>query len=410
MYRSRVTPGLFRMSARLLAAASLTLAAASSLFAQAAAGQAKPEPALLAEVAVRNDAAFARRETVEVGMKDIPGLAKPADLRRVRVALASTGAEVLAQGVDTNGDYDDDTLVFQADLAPKTTVRFRLTLGHVRTYRLDDFRVYGRFARERFDDFAWENDKVAFRMYGEALETWEREPLTSSSVDAWVKKTPKLTVNDWYLVDDYHKDHGEGGDFYSAGKTRGCGGSGLLSDGRLFTSKNFRRSRVLSRGPIRLLFELTYDAWDVAGVKVRETKRVTLDAGSHFNRFESRYVTDSGAPLPETFLWASGTKKEKGADIRIDPSLGLVRAWEKLKRYGEDGFMGCAVVADPKAIASTLELDGNVLLALRGPASYYAGTGWDRGGDFKGMADFDAHVDGFTRRLASPISVEVLKR
>ena len=410
MYRSRVTPGFFRMSARLLAAASVTLAAASSLFAQAAPGKAKPEPVVVAEVSVRNDAAFARRETIEVGMKDIPGLGKPADLERLHVALASTGAALLSQGMDTNGDYDDDTLVFQADLPAKATVKFRLTLGEVKRYRKEDFRVYGRFVRERFDDFAWENDKVAFRMYGEALETWEREPLTSSSVDAWVKKTPNLTVNDWYLVDDYHKDHGEGGDFYSAGKARGCGGSGLLSEGRLFTSKNFRRSRVLSRGPVRLLFELTYDAWDVAGVKVRETKRVSLDAGSHFSRFESRYSTDSGAALPETFLWAAGTKKEKGADIRIDPALGLVRAWEKLNRYGEDGFMGCAVVADPKAVASTPELDGNVLLSLRGPASYYAGTGWDRGGEFKGLADFDAHVDAFARRLASPVSVEVLKR
>jgi len=410
MYGSRVTPTMTRIHARLLAAASLSLAAAGSLFAQAAPGKAKPEPAVVAEVAVRNDAALARRETIEVPIKDIPGLSKPVDMEKVQVVLVSTGASILSQGMDTNGDYDDDTLVFQADLPAKATVRYRLTLGEVKRYGKEDFRVYGRFVRERFDDFAWENDKVAFRMYGEALESWEREPLTSSSVDAWVKKTPKLTVNDWYLVDDYHKDHGEGGDFYSAGKTRGCGGSGLMSDGRLFTSKNFRRSRVLSRGPIRLLFELTYDAWDVAGVKVRETKRVTLDAGSHFSRFESRYSTESGAPLPETFLWAAGTKKEKGADIRIDPALGVVRAWEKLNRYGEDGFMGCAVVADPKAIASTHELDGNVLLALRGPASYYAGTGWDRGGDFKSMADFDAHVDVFTRRLASPISVEVLKR
>lgn len=405
----RVIPKAFRTSARFLAAAGL-LAAAGSLFAQTAPAAAKPGPVLLAEVTVRNDAAFTRRELVEVGIKDIPGLAKPADLEKVHVALAATGAEVLSQGMDTDGDYDDDTLVFPVDLPAKGAATFRLTLGAVKTYAKEDFKVYGRFVRERFDDFAWENDKVAFRMYGEALETWEREPLTSSSVDAWVKKTPRLAINDWYLVDDYHKDHGEGGDFYPAGKSRGCGGSALLSDGKLYTSKNFRKSRVLSRGPIRLLFELTYDAWDAAGVKVKETKRVTLDAGSHFSRFESRYSTESGAPLPETLLWAAGTKKEKGADVRIDPALGFVRAWERLNRYAEDGFMGCAVVADPKAIASTPELDGNLLLALRGPAAYYAGTGWDRGGEFKTVADFDAHVEAFARRLASPLRVEVLKR
>lgn len=409
MHGSRVIPKAPRMNARLLAAASLSLAAAASLFAQTASPRPKPEPVALADVSVRNDAAFARRETIEVGIKDIPGLARPADMEKVHVVLASNGALILSQGVDTNGDYDDDTLVFQADLPAKTTLKFRLILGEVKTYRKEDFRVYGRFVRERFDDFAWENDKVAFRMYGEALETWEREPLTSSSVDAWVKKTPRLAINDWYLVDDYHKDHGEGGDFYPAGKSRGCGGSALLADGKLYASKNFRKSRVLSRGPIRLLFELTYDAWDAAGVKVKETKRVTLDAGSHFSRFESRYSTETGAPLPASLLWAAGTKKEKGADVRIDPGLGFVRAWEKLNRYAEDGFMGCAVVADPGAIASTPEIDGNVLLALRGPAAYYAGTGWDRGGEFKTMADFDAHVEAFARRLALPLGVEVQK-
>jgi hypothetical protein len=404
---------IMMMNARRLAAV-VVLTAASSLFAQTPAPAAAPKPAVpapvnLTDVVVRNDAAFARTETVEVRIADIPGLPKPADLVRVHV-LSAANREVLAQGVDTDGDYDDDTLVFQATIPAKGSARFSLSLGEPRKYRKEDFRVYGRFNRERFDDFVWENDKVAFRMYGEALETWVREPLTSSTVDAWVKKTPKLVVNDWYHVDDYHKDHGEGGDFYSAGRTRGCGGSGLLSDGKLFTSKNFRGSRVLSRGPIRLLFELTYDAWDVNGVKVKETKRVTLDAGSNFNRFDSVYRTESGAPLPEAVLWATGIKKERAADIRPDLKAGIVRSWQELTAYSKDGWMGCAIVVDPARAVATPELDGNILLTFRGPGPYYAGTGWDRSGDFKTMADFDAHVASFASRLASPVVVEVVKR
>ena len=94
-----------------------------------------------------------------------------------------------------------------------------LARAEPRKPRLEDYRVYGRFVRERHDDFAWENDRVAFRIYGEALETFEKEPLTSSAVDAWSKRTRRLVLNDWYLVDDYHRDHGEGGDFYPAGRT-----------------------------------------------------------------------------------------------------------------------------------------------------------------------------------------------
>ena len=87
-----------------------------------------------------------------------------------------------------------------------------------------------------------------------------------------------------------------------------------------------------------------------------------------------------------------------------------MRTWEELNSYGKDGFMGCAIVADPSKVDSTPELDGNVMVALRAPATYFAGTGWDRGGDFKTMADFDARVDAFARRLASPITVEVQRR
>ena len=74
-------------------------------------------------------------------------------------------------------------------------------------------------------------------MYGAALETWKQEPLTSSGLDVWVKRTPRLIINDWYMVDDYHRDTGEGADLYSVGRTRGCGGSGLLG----------RRQAVFSR-------------------------------------------------------------------------------------------------------------------------------------------------------------------
>jgi hypothetical protein len=370
------------------------------------------QPVTLAEVIVKNDAPFARREMIEVGAKDLPGVAKPADFVRVRVTNVATGAEVVAQPVDTNGDYDDDQVVFQADLAANSTSRFRLVLGERRPLKFSDFKVYGRFNRERHDDFVWENDKVAFRMYGEALETWAREPLTSSTVDAWVKKTPQLKVNEWYHVDDYHKDHGEGGDFYSAGRTRGCGGSAFLANGQLFVSKNFRKSRVLSRGPIRLVFELHYDAYDVAGTKLREVKRVTLDAGSNFNRFENRYTNEAGEPVTPQALLAVGIKKARNADVRNDVKAGILRTWEEQLSYGKDGFLGCAIVADPAKVdaAPVPELDGNVLIALRGATSYHAGTGWDRSGDFKTMADFDAHVNAFARRLASPITVEVQRR
>ncbi len=153
----------------------------------------------------------------------------------------------------------------------------------------EDFRAYGRFVRERFDDFAWENDRVGHRTYGKALRTWKGEPLTSSAIDIWSKRTPKLVINDWYMVDNYHVDLGEGVDAYSAGPTRGCGGSGIWSNEQLYIPTNFVDSRVLTNGPIRVMFELVYEPFDVNGTKVSEVLRVSLDAGSQLNHFQASY-------------------------------------------------------------------------------------------------------------------------
>ena len=244
--------------------------------------------------------------------------------------------------------------------------------------------------RERFDDFAWENDRVAHRIYGAALETWQKEPLTSSAVDVWLKRTRRLIINDWYMLDDYHHDNGEGGDFYSAGTSRGCGGVALWRDGHLVVSKNFRNSRVLAAGPIRLIFELEYPGF--------ETKRITLDAGQNFNRFESHLSDTTGA-------YAAGLKKFANTELRVERAAGWMRAWGPV--VGGSGHFACTLVFDPAAIVDVTEDGGNHVVIARPPATYYVGTAWDQTGDFATVAEWDKYVEQWTQRIKSPLRVEV---
>jgi hypothetical protein len=373
--------------------------AASFVFAQ--------EPSL--RVNVTNELDCARpSETVALPAARLVAAFRTEDLPRVHVTAVGSSREELAQAVDLDGDGAFDQLVFQTGLEPRATKTFLLTLGARPSFAKEDFRVYGRFVRERFDDFAWENDRVAHRVYGPALETWEKEPLTSSGIDVWVKRTRALVVNDWYMVDDYHRDRGEGGDFYSVGPTRGCGGTGIWRDGRLFVSRNFRGSRVLANGPIRLVFELRYEPWDAGGARVSETKRITLDAGSYFNRIESTFSSDS----PAAVTWAAGIKRAKEADVRILREQGIVRTWEPLKE--PNGHLGCALVIEPASLDSVREADGNVLfvgsMKTPNPVVYHAGSAWDKAGEVAGAAAWDGLVDAFARCLRSPLKVEVLPR
>ncbi|MCJ8295019.1 MAG: DUF4861 domain-containing protein, partial [Colwellia sp.] len=47
----------------------------------------------------------------------------------------------------------------------------------------NEVKAYAKFVPEREDDFAWENDLVAFRMYGPASKSIG----TVIGVDCWIK-------------------------------------------------------------------------------------------------------------------------------------------------------------------------------------------------------------------------------
>lgn len=379
----------------------LWLALPTAAFAAAAA----PNPARLA-ITASNPLTFARAsQTIELSAKDLAPLNEK-DFTKVHI-LDAAGKEVLAQAVDTDFDslHLPDLVIFQADFAANETKKFTATVGAKQTYLKEQFKAYGRFNRERFDDFVWENDRIAHRMYGKALETWEGEPLTSSTIDIWSKRTTRMAVNDWYLADDYHVDHGEGADFYSAGRSRGNGGSGLWAADKLWVSNNFTASRVLANGPIRILFELDYDAFDVNGVKVTETKRISLDGGSNLDHYQSTYKPAA----PGALTVGVGLKKVTGAEKAFNAARGTLTAWENVEK--NQGKQGIALVVDPKSLDRAAEDSlNNLLLVKATPAntvSYWAGFFWDKSGQFPSYQAFQAYVDQFAQGLQAPITVKV---
>jgi hypothetical protein len=297
-----------------------------------------------------------------------------------------------------------DRVIFQADFAPGETKHFIASVGAKWVYSKEQFKAFGRFVRERFDDFAWENDRIAHRMYGKALETWVREPLTSSTVDIWSKRVSKMVINDWYMVDNYHADNGEGADFYSAGRSRGCGGNGLWAENKLWVSRNFINSRVLANGPIRVLFELTYEPFEVNGITVTEIKRISLDAGQNLDHYQSSYRVQSGNAA---LISAVGLKKVSGEQKEFSAAHGWLAKWEKMEK--NSGNQGLAIVADPKSVINEAEDSLNLLLLLRtnkeGVASYWAGFAWDKNG--VNYNDWKTYVDRYAQGVISPIQISV---
>jgi hypothetical protein len=346
-------------------------------------------------------------QTIEIAAADLAPLAAK-DLNLIHIS-DSSGKELVCQAIDNDGDelHKSDAVLFQSDFAPNETKTFTATVGAKQVFRKEQYKAFGRFVRERFDDFAWENDRIAHRTYGKALETWKGEPLTSSTIDIWSKRTPRMVINDWYLADDYHTDRGEGADFYSAGVSRGCGGNGVWAGDKLWVSKNFIHSRVLANGPIRVLFELDYEAFDVGGGSVAETKRISLDAGQNFDHYQSTYTISSGSSTGMES--AIGLKKTPGEQVEVNEANGWLAKWEPMEKKA--GNQGVAIIASPKLFIKKTEDSLNHLVITKlgegNTSSYWAGFCWDKSGGITSPEAWEKQVNEFAQSVAAPVKITV---
>jgi hypothetical protein len=340
-----------------------------------------------AQVEVVNDLDAARaNETIEVKLNSAGPF----------VVRDASGNEVVSQMIG------DGAVIFQASFAAKETKKFTVTPG---TPAKAESKVFGRLVPERCDDFAWENDKIAFRVYGAALETNPKEMLVSSGVDVWCKRTDKLIVNKWYKSGKYHNDSGEGCDCYKVGKGRGCGGTGIWKDGALHVSKNYRQWKVLASGPIRFVFELTFEPWDAGGVKVSEVKRVSLDAGSQLNRVRSTFAMQGA----DSATVAVGLSEHKGFKLLAKPENGWIGVWDTADGKN-NGNNATGVVFPPTTKVELKEANESALLlatAKNGePLDYFIGAGWSKSW-FDDNAAWQTYLAAFAARLKSPLRVTV---
>jgi rhamnogalacturonyl hydrolase YesR len=320
-----------------------------------------------------------------------------------------------------------DKLIFQVNLAPGETRRFQILPSEscLPAAPKPIVRTYARLVPERFNDVAWESDRTAHRMYH--VDLIKAEGTISSGIDVWSKRTRDLVVDEWYKRRNYHEDVGDGLDDYHVSKSRGCGGLGVWSGGKLYVSSNFRSARIITTGPIRSEFTLDYDGWDADGRKVTETKRISIDAGSNMSRVESVFSSDVKSPL----LLGVGIALRAGSDnsLKEDREAGWMTYWQAPDR--ERGRIGCAVVLPAGSIhefvtesgtvskvppekqltpdAEGLPAVGNQLAITQVDVGkslvYYVGAGWTRSGDFANEAAWTGYVSHFAERRAAPLTV-----
>lgn len=372
----------------------------------------------MAELDVTNKLDITRpNETIEIDLTKIPKLLEVYRPEQLIIIDAENKNVGLSQLIDLDGDGTFDQLIFQTDLNANEHKHFHLT-GSNEPLEMPETSVstFARFVPERIDDFAWENDKVAFRTYGpkaqQITESGEPGGTLSSGIDCWLKRVDYPIIDKWYREDleqgkSYHKDHGEGLDNYHVGPSRGTGGTGIWKDGKLHTSKNYRSWNLITNGPIRTTFELDYGQWDADGIQVNEIKRISIDLGS--NLFKNTLLLANESELPNITLGI--TLHEKAGNVKIDEELG----WFRYLEPHDGSELSTAIVIEPHNVIESIdhrveEKDLSNLLVVCKPASeltYFAGFAWKNSNQYELPDGFDNYLAEFAQGIASPLEVKI---
>ena len=261
--------------------------------------------------------------------------------------------------------------------------------------------AYGRFVPEREDDFTWENDKVAFRVYG---------PNSSgvgsvSGVDAWFKKVAYPIIDKWYAEHlqgkSYHVDHGEGHDIYHVGPGRGVGGTAIWVDGAAYPAAMFKSYEVLRSGGDGVEFTLQYE-WDTPLGAVAESKTISLALGSQLYRVGSVFTLD-GEPASLPIVIGLATHDEAAA-VFGNEATGRISTWEIMEGIG----VGTGVLMAPERIQEILhapseEKDASHVWLLtasdeNGALRFSAGFAWQAAGEITSIDQWNDYLDSAASR------------
>ena len=385
-------------------------------------------------VTVTNPLAMERsNEMVEVSMETVTDRLGLADTAQI-VVLNADGQQVPYQIT-----YDGK-VIFPAAIAAGGTATYTIQTGTPEAF---DVKACGRCYPERMDDMAWENDLVAFRAYGPALQAkGERgfgydlftkynttepmlEAMYAKELDketlakiAELKKTDPKAAAELSRERSYHIDHGYGMDCYAVGPTLGAGVAALMVNDSIIYPWCYKNQEILDNGPLRFTVKLEFTPLTVKGDStVVETRLITLDAGSHLNKTAVSYSN-----LKETLPIVAGiVLHEPDGAVVADAANGYITYVDPTT--GPDNgkiFMGAAVPAVVKDAKTVLfsekekkernNADGHVLaVSDYEPGSeyvYYWGFAWDKA-DIKTADAWNRYMADFAQKVRNPLTVKV---
>jgi unsaturated chondroitin disaccharide hydrolase len=294
--------------------------------------------------------------------------------------------ELPSQADDLDGDNKIDELAFQIDLKPRQTRVVTIAYGDTATIQRlrSDYpkRTAAGFTM-KFDGLGWESEATAWRIYFDKR----------NAIDVWGKRRPGLYLEMFGSPEYvYNLESPFGRDIYRIGDAIGIGAVAALVNGKAerVADVTERKWRIIKAGPVRVIVEVTYKGWKVAGHEVNLSSRMTQWAGER--GFDHR-VTAEGA---DGVTLVTGIVRQPDLQEKVlpptSPEPWLTRLWwgHQVVEEGPtatathmlpDQNLGLAIIASGKDSKSISDDPLNLLLQpqfVNGQADWYVTGVWDQ--------------------------------
>ncbi|QZT36753.1 DUF4861 domain-containing protein [Halosquirtibacter xylanolyticus] len=254
-------------------------------------------------------------EPVVIGRAEVEKIAGVAASDDMVPSVLLNGKALPSQVDDLDHDGKWDEFAFLYSFKPKEQVT--LTIKYVKSSEMPVFKqrtnvrlgvgnkkegfkgvdhafspkgFQGKPLRYQSESVAWENDKMAFRNYFDIR----------NAKDLFGKLTEDMILDNVGAKGNYHQLNDWGMDVLHVGASLGSGGLALCQNDSLYRlgSTDVFEFTLVSKGPVRSIFDLDYKGWHVENKDLEAKERVTIWGGHYWFKSD---VTVKGAN-PESTL------------------------------------------------------------------------------------------------------------
>ncbi|RLD83176.1 MAG: hypothetical protein DRJ07_07140 [Bacteroidetes bacterium] len=265
------------------------------------------------------------------------------------------------------------------------------------------------------EGISWENDKVGFRTY------WDKR----NGKDIWGKITDRMVMDSVGLPNtpSYHELQPWGADILKVGSSLGAGALAMKKNGKLVRLGDTKKAsfKVLTEGPVRTVFTLNYQGWEVDGETFDITEKISIWKGKY--GYKSDVTLKGSNQKIVTGIVNINLKKDSLFTVEPNKNRTIIYTFDKQTEV--DDILGMALILKTKEfkevnaapnVGTGRSIDGNSPISHTyyaeledesNKVSFYFFAGWEQTNSaFKIQKGFEDMLVNEANKLDNPIIIE----